>query len=189
MKRSWMTVAIKGLALFALSLSLGLVMEAQAVTDSAAVNKLLSDVKIHSMEADDDAATLDSYARSGRISWQLHGRKLAEIKEHANDLIRDSNEMSSMRGESSAWQQEAIDRINPLLHEMADHLTATIEHLNANQNRVAMLPYREYAHANHELVHKTHQLISDFADYGESKGKANSLEKGLGLPTVAQEDK
>ena len=185
MKKSWITVAIKGLALLALSLSLGLAMKAQAVTDSTAINKLLSDVKVHSMQADDDAATLDSYARSGRISWQLHGRKLAEIKEHVNDLFRDSNVMNSMRTEGSGWQQEAIDRINPLLQETAAHLTATIEHLNANQNRVSMLPYREYAHANYVLVHKTHNLISDFADYSESKAKANSLERALSLPTFA----
>jgi len=189
MKRTRITLAIKGLALLALSLSMGLGMKAQAVTDSAAINKLLADVKVHSMEADDDAAKLDSFARSGQISWQLHGRKLAEIKEHVNDLIMDSNEMSSMRAEGSDWQQEAIDHINPLLHEMADHLTATIQHLSANQSRVHMPPYRDYAHANYNLVHKCHQLISDFAEYSESKAKANSLEKNLDLPIIAKEGK
>lgn len=189
MKRTWITGAIKGLVLLALSLSLGLGMKAQAVTDSAAINKLLSDVKVHSIEADDDAATLDSFARSGQISWKSHGRKLAEIKEHVNNLIRDSNEMGSMRAEGSAWQQEAIDQLNPLLQEMADHLTATIQHLNANQSRVHMPQYRDYARANYDLVHECHQLISDLAEYSESKEKANLLEKNLDLPTIAKEGK
>lgn len=187
MKRSWITVATKGLALLALSLSLGAVMKAQAATDSAQINKLLLEIKAHAIAADDDAAKLDSYARSGQITSHSHGVKLMAIKEHVNDLIRDCNQMSSMRAEGSAWQQEAIDRISPLLHDMAVHLTATIEHLNDNQRRLHMPQYREYVHANYELIHNTHNLITDFADYSEFKAKANSLESALSLPTVADE--
>jgi hypothetical protein len=187
MNRSWITIAIEGMAIFALSFSLGNVMKAQAVTDSAQINKLFAEVKTHAMEADDDAATLDAYARSGQVTRQSHGMKLESIKEHVNDLIKDCNQMSSTRAEGSPWQQEAIDRINPLLHDMADQLTATIEHLNANQSRVHMLPYQEYVHAQYELIHKTHNLITDFADYSEARATVNSLEKALSLPTVADE--
>ena len=187
MKRTWTTVAIKGMALLALSLSLGLVMKAQAITDSVAINKLLAEVKVHSLEADEDADTLHSWARSGQISQQTHGRKLSEIKQHVNNLIRDTNKMSSMRAEGSAWQQEAIDRIKPLLREVADHLTATIEHLNANQRGVKMAPYLDYARANYDFVHKCHQLIADLADYSAAKAKADVLEKNLGLPASGKE--
>ncbi len=149
--------------------------------DSAAITSLLSQVKTHAALADDDAATLVSYSRSN-LSWRSHATKLNIIKEHANDLIKDYNDLASMRAEGSPWQQEAIDRINPLVREMADHLTATIQHLNDNQNRVQMKPFRDYVQANHELMSKTHQVITDFVEYGESKTKAESLESKLELP-------
>jgi hypothetical protein len=187
MKTLRIKAIIKRMALFTLFLSLASLVKAQAPKDSIAINDLLTQVKTHAALADDDASMLESYTRSSLISWQTHGKTLTQIKEHVNDLINDANEMSLMRADGSAWQQEAIDRINPLLHEMADHLTATIEKLNEDRSRVQMKPYRDYVRANYGLVHKANMLISDLADYGESKAKASSLQKDLELPAVAND--
>ena len=157
------------------------------IADSSAITDLLKEAKAHAVQAEDDAVTLESYTRS-TISWQSHGNRLTEMKVHANDLINDFNKLKSMRPGGSPWQQEAIDRIDPLLHEMADHLQATIDHFNDNKNRVQMPPYRDYAKANRELMNKTNQLISDFVAYGEARTKANSLEKSLELPAVARDN-
>jgi len=176
---------LKRTALLAIGLSLPLVAKAQTI-DSSKVNDLLKETKTHAVLAEDDAQTLDAYTRS-KLSWQSHATRVHEMKEHANDLIRDFNQLSSMRADASPWQQEAIDRINPLLQEMAAHLTATINHLNDNQSRTHLPQYREYVHANRELMMKTARLISEFADYSEAKTVANELEKKLELPTVARE--
>lgn len=162
--------AIMSLAYVALFCSLALLARAQAPSDSPVMNNLFTEVKLHSSQVEADAEILESYTRSP-VSWQSHARQLEIIKEHVNNLIRDTSQMSSLREEGSAWQQEAIDRINPLMHEMADHLTASLEHLNAEPGKVHMQPYRAYVRANFELVHKTHQLISDFADYSEAKAR------------------
>jgi len=176
---------LKRTALLAIGLSLPLVAKAQTV-DSSKVNDLLKETKTHAVLAEDDAQTLDAYTRS-KLSWQSHATRVHEMKEHANDLIRDFNQLSSMRGDASPWQQEAIDRINPLLQEMAAHLTATINHLNDNQSRTHLPQYQQYVHANRELMVKTARLVSEFADYSEAKTVVNELEKKLELPTVARE--
>jgi hypothetical protein len=110
------------------------------------------------------------------------------MKTHANDLINDFNKLKALRQDGSPWQQEAIDQIDPLLHEMADHLQATIDHFNENKNRVRMPPYRDYAKANRDLMGKTNQLISDFVDYGEARAKADLLEKTMELPVTAENE-
>jgi hypothetical protein len=156
--------------------------------DSPAITDLLKEVKAHAVLAEEDSDTLESYTRSSTISWENHAFRLSTIKNHADDLNKDFNQLSSMRDQGSPWQQEAIDRINPLLHEMSDHLSATIKHLNENQSRVHMPAFRDYAHANRELMTRTSQLISDLVDYGEAKTKANALEKTLDLPTEAKEN-
>ena len=185
MKHALAFSTLKGTAILAVILSLPLIAKAQT-TASPKVNDLLKEAKTHAVLAEDDAQTLDGYTRS-KLSWQSHATRVHEMKEHANDLIRDFNQLSSMRAEASPWQQEAIDRISPLLQEMAAHLTATIDHLNDNQSRTHMPQYQEYVHANRELMTKTARLISEFADYSEAKTVANELEKKLELPTVARE--
>jgi uncharacterized membrane protein YccC len=166
-------------AIFALLLPASLL--AAQNPDSPAVNQLLTQVKSHAMLADDDAATLSSYLNS-RMHWKSHGYKLEQIKGHVNDLIRDSNELVAMRGEGSPWQQEAIDRISQLLPEMAAELTATIQHLRDNQNKLAFAPYRDYVRNNEKLIHTASQMISDFVDYGNAKARSQTLDRQLQLP-------
>lgn len=148
--------------------------------DSPEINRLLEQAKAHATLADDDGTALDSYTRS-KMAWQSHANRLNQIKVHANNLIKDFNALSELRDQGTPWQQEAIDRVGPLLQEMSAHLTATIQHLNENSNRIHFPEYRDYVHANSELLSKAHQMISDFVDYGEAKSKADSLEQKLSI--------
>ena len=186
MNNTLVLATLKKTAILGLLLVLPAFAKAQ-IADSSAITDLLKEAKSHAVLAEDDAVTLESYTRS-TISWQAHGNRLTEMKVHTNDLINDFNKLSSMRQDGSPWQQEAIDRVDPLLHEMADHLQATIDHFNENKNRVQMPPYRDYAKANRELMSKTNQLISDLVDYSEAKTKANLLEKTLELPVTAENE-
>ena len=120
------------------------------------------------------------------MDWSTHAQQLTAIKEHVNDLIRDSNQLASIRDEGSPWQQEAIDRISGLLPEMASSLTATINHLNDNQNRIKMQPYKDLAEANETVVHNAHEIISDFVEYSDAKAKTQVLEKQLQLSSASE---
>jgi hypothetical protein len=175
------------IAILAFLLPMSLLVRAQAV-DSPAVTNLLDEVKMHAWRAKDEAATLESYTRS-KLSSKSHGVQLNAIKDHVNDLLADCSKMSAMRDEGSPWQQEAIDRVNPLLHEIADHLSTTIEYLNNNQTRIHMQPFKDYVHANYQLISKAHDLLADFVDYGRARAQAASLEKELSLPGLASEGK
>ncbi len=149
--------------------------------DSAAISEALNSARSHAALAHDDSATLESYMRSS-MSWQSHARQLQLIKEHANDLLGDFNTLTSLRAEGSTWQREAIDRIDPILREMADHLNRTIDHLNNNQSRFQMQPYKDYVHANLDYMERAHQTISDFVEYDAARSKADDLEKKLEIP-------
>lgn len=155
--------------------------------DSQAISDLLSQARQHAVLAEDDAVTLASYTNS-RLSWQTHARRLQEMKDHANDLINEANKLSSLRDQGSPWQQHAIDQINPLLREMADTLTVTIQHLNENQARVHMPEYENYARASSDAMIRTAKLISDFVEFDEAKAKAAGLEKELNLPMTARDN-
>jgi hypothetical protein len=148
--------------------------------DSAAVSRLMDQVRSHAALADNDAATLESYTRS-KLSAQTHATQINQMREHVNNLINDANELKSMRDEASPWQQEAIDRIDQILPVMAAHLTAVIEHFNDNRVQIHMQPYRDYVVANQQMIGKAHQMISDLVEYGEARAKADTLERELEL--------
>lgn len=183
MKSLAFVTTISRLAVLTLLLPAGMLVAQNP--DSPNVSKLLEEVRSHAALADDDAHRLASYTLSD-IGWQTHGRQLTLIKEHVNDLIRDSNQLVSMRDEASPWQQEAIDRISGLLPEMASHLNATINHLNDRPNQTMLKPYQNLAKTNETIIHKAHEIISDYVDYGEAKAKADALEKQLQLPAASE---
>ena len=174
---------VSRLAILALLLPAGFL--AAQNPDSAAVSKLLEEVKTHAAIADDDAHTLAAYTLS-RLGWQSHSTQLNRIKTHVNALIRDSNQLTNMRDEASPWQQDAIDRISSLLPEMASHLTATINHFNDNPEHTSLKPYRDLAVTNQTIIHKAPEIISDYVDYGEAKAKVDELEKQLQLASAAK---
>jgi hypothetical protein len=172
-----------GLAVFALLLAMNAPFATAQASDSEQISGLLSEAQHHAMLVDDDASALQSFTRS-KLSWQTHGKQLESMKAHVNDLGKVIKQLNDLRSEGSPWQQQAIDQINPLLQDMADHLTATINHLNENQNRVNMPAYQDYARGNYELANKTVQAINDFVDYDKAKSQSQALEQKLELPTA-----
>ena len=183
MKSLTFLTTISRLAILALLLPAGML--AAQNPDSSAISKLLEEVKSHAALADEDAHTLASFTRSN-LHWLSHGDQLEMIKQHVNDLILDTNQLKAIRDEGSPWQQEAIDQIDSLLPEMASNLTATINHLTDNPNKTKFAPYPDLAKANETIIHKAHEIISDYVDYGEAKAKAGALEKQLQLPAASE---
>jgi hypothetical protein len=147
--------------------------------DSAYINKLLAIAKTNAAALQQDAQQLESYTRSSGLDWQIHASKLEEMKKHVNqagDLLR---ELRYGRQEASPWQKTAIDRITPILQEMAHSLQRTFDTLNQNQSRIHVSPYKDYAVANAELANDLAQMITDFMSYGRAKAKFEKLGEKL----------
>ncbi|KAA6461918.1 hypothetical protein DYQ86_09745 [Acidobacteria bacterium AB60] len=148
--------------------------------ESEKVAMLFTEIQSHATLAEADADLLDSYARSG-APWELHANRVSEMTEHVNDLAKDFNQASTLRNEASDWQRAAIDQIRPLLQGMADHLSASIEHLKQNRKMTHMQPWLDYVHGNREYAFRTATLIRDYVSYGEAKAKLETLAKSLAL--------
>ncbi len=179
-------VALIALPIFAI-LFLGVSGLRAQSADSEKITKLLEQVREHAVLAEQDAELLESYAHSS-LGWQSHANRIERMKDHVNELIGDFNEAKTLRSDGSPWQQETIDHLEPLLQGMANHLSACIEHLNANQQKVNMKPWKDYIRANHDYASKTADLIRDYVDYGEARTKVDTLEKKLEMPSTPGEE-
>ena len=158
---------------------------AAQVPDSEQVSKLLSDVKTQAVKLRVDASTMESYTRSG-ASWKSHSAAVNQMKEHINEAGRQLTKLQEVRESASPWQAKVIDRISPLLRELADNTTNVIQFIKDNPKRLMFPGYKDYIEANADTSSQLASLIGDFEDYGNAKRRLEALASKLELdPEVA----
>jgi hypothetical protein len=181
LNRKLVTRVSLGLFLGALALAASTVCGAQTSKDSKEVSTILADVKTEAIQLSRDADELKSFTHS-TLTWESHAVKVEEIKRHVNNAGKSLSKLDSARAGASPWQQQAIDRINPLLKELASNVTSTIEHLNQKPRLLQTGPYVDYAAANYEMASNLAELVSDYVEYGKSKAKSEELATKLETP-------
>ncbi len=150
-----------------------------AYADSAQVSALLKSAKSNAAELARDATQMETYTRS-RMAWQSHSNQVHIIGQHVNATSKVVDELHSARDDAEPWQQEAIDRITPLLQELATNTNSIIEHLN--DRKATWHPeYHEYLQSNAEMATDLSKLIGDYIDYGNAKAKAQGMGGKLGF--------
>lgn len=174
--------------LFALMLlTVGSSYASAQVADSAHINKLLTDAEHFANQAARDSEELETYTRT-KAGWETHAAQLEVIRDHVNNLGKVVQQLNDAKDGGSPWQQTAIDRINPVMHEIAMQLTSTIQHLTQHQSQVHMKPYQDLARATYEVNSRAAKIISDYVDYGKATSTATSLEQKLELPASDSSD-
>jgi hypothetical protein len=146
--------------------------------ENAEVTRLLSDARDEAAVLSRDADEMEALTRSD-VSWQTHAAMLETIKEHVNNLARTIEKLNASRSSASAWQQQAIDRVTPLLKDLATNTTAAINHLNENKLRPTTGSYPEYLKENAETAHELSDMISSFVRYGDTRARLDKLERRL----------
>jgi hypothetical protein len=146
---------------------------------SEEVSQLLSQIKTEAIALKDDANILAKWAGPKQVSWEGHGRKLHEIHDHINQAGRLLTKLQEAKSTASPWQQQAIDRVYPLLKELADNTEATINHLNDDRMHVRFAAYEDYAKAGSDLAEELATLVCDYADYGDHEAEFHRLQEKL----------
>lgn len=170
--------ALLAMALLAMAPAFGAVIQPK---DSENVMGYLKDAQTQAIHLQKDAEDMNSFVWTRR-SWQTDADKLHSIKGHVNELGSLLAKMNKERATASPWQQDAMDRIFPMLRELAGNVSAQLHYLNHNQNRLIEPSYRDYATANVATSEEMASMISDFVSYGDAKHKAERLGQDLELP-------
>jgi hypothetical protein len=163
-----------------LVLTLGYSQNSSQKEDNPEVSRLLVDAKEKAAVLSRDADDMEALTRSA-ASWQSHAVMLDTIKDHVNDLGHTVEQLNAMRDKAAPWQQKAIDRMLPLMRELASNTTAAIEHIKEHQSQPNVGSYPEYLRANADTAHQLSYIISSFVEYGETKAKLEKLEQRLEL--------
>jgi chromosome segregation ATPase len=151
--------------------------------DSPEVSQLLSEAKTQAFQLKEDAATLASYTASD-IGKQTHAEMLNQMKDHVNAVGRQLAKLEQNRESASSWQKTAIDRIRPLLQELAADTSRIINILNQKPGQLKTGDYKDYVEANADLAAQLSEMIGDFVDYGKTKQRFERLGEKLELPAT-----
>jgi hypothetical protein len=143
---------------------------------SKEIHELLTQVKAEAKALEHDAELVAQWARSKQMSPQSHAVQLNEMKDHVNQAGKLLENMTKAREGASAWQQAAIDRIYPLLKELADNTEATINHFNDNKSQIQSSGYQDYTKASYDLAEELAALIGDYVDYGDHEAEYHRLQ-------------
>ncbi len=146
---------------------------------SQKVNQLLSEVKTEAIALERDCEDIVTWARGRQVTTASHGLKLDGIRDHINQAGRRVRQLQDARDTASPWQQEAIDRIYPLLKEFADNTQEMINHFNENGSALYLSEYSDYAKVGYELAHDLAALVSDYVEYGNLELDFHRLQEKL----------
>ncbi|HTF65399.1 MAG TPA: hypothetical protein VK638_22215 [Edaphobacter sp.] len=149
---------------------------------SAEVAAQLDAAKVQASDLARDADEMTALLRNDS-SWQSHADTLNRIAKHVNNMGKILEQLQSERDQASPWQQQAIDRMVPLLKEIANNTTAAIEHLNKNQLRPVSGDYKNYLQQNADTSHELADMISAFEKYGRTRAKLEELQDKIEAPT------
>jgi hypothetical protein len=142
--------------------------------------QLLDEASVEAAELARDADETESLIRND-VSWQTHADMLERVKEHVNNMGPIIDKLSDARSSGSELQEQAVDRILPLLKELAANTTAAINYLNQNKTRPLGKPYTQYLEDNAETAHQLASTVSSLDQYEKSMAKIGALKNKLEL--------
>jgi hypothetical protein len=104
---------------------------------------------------------------------------LESVKEHVNNMGRIIDKLTATRSSGSELQEQAVDRILPLLKELAANTTAAINYLNQNKTRPIGEPYTQYLKENADTAHQLASTVSSLFEYEKTMNKMGELKNKL----------
>lgn len=129
---------------------------------------------------------LESFTRGGsRLQYQTHAAELMAAKDAINAMGSDFVQLQELRLGALPWQQSVIDRMEPVLVDLAGHATQAIDRLNEDRRRLPSQEYRDAVGNLSESANQVRNLISVNLDYAQAREKLNLLDDSA-LDAVAK---
>jgi len=146
--------------------------------DSQQLTQVLGEARDEAAELARDADEAESLIRS-QVSWETHAAVLDRVKDHVNNMARIIDKLTAARSSGSELQEQAVDRILPLLKELAANTSAAINYLNQNKVRPIGEPYTQYLKENADTAHQLASTVSSLFEYEKTMNKMGELKNKL----------
>ena len=149
-----------------------------ARSDSQELGTLLEQASDEARELAIDAEDLQTLIVSDQ-NWLTHTLKLAKIKGHVDNMALIVDKLTKTQRSGSELQEQAVERILPLVKELQANTTAAMNYLNQNKDRPVSDAYKQYLEKNAETARQLSDMISALDDYEKSMTEINRIRSKL----------
>jgi hypothetical protein len=118
---------------------------------STEISILMGQARADATQADIDLTALETYSMAN-IPWQVHFLRLQQIHVHVGHLLKDVSQLKAIASKGTPGQQDAINRLDPLVQTMASNINAAIKYLNRNHSTVNMPVFTDQVRVNRLLI-------------------------------------
>ena len=119
-------------------------------------------------------------------NWLTHTLKLAKIKGHVDNMSLIVDKLTRAQKSGSELQEQALERILPLVKELQANTTAAMNYLNQNKDRPVSDAYKQYLEKNAQTAQQLSSIISALDDYEESMTEINRIRSKLTGPETTK---
>ena len=156
-----------------------------ARSDSQELATLLEQASDEARELAIDAEDLQTLIVSDQ-NWLTHTLKTAKIKGHVDNMALIVDKLTTTDASGSELQEQAVERILPLVKELQANTTAAMNYLDQNKDRPVSDAYKQYLEKNAETAQQLSSIISALDDYEESMTEINRMRSKLTGPETAK---
>jgi hypothetical protein len=145
---------------------------------SQQLTQLLGEARDEAFELATDADQTQSLILSDD-NWVTHALMLARVKGHVDNMSLIIEKLTKIQKMGSELQEQAVDRMLPLVKELSANTTAAINYLNQNKDRPISDAYTQYLKRNAETAHQLSSIISALFEYQKSMSEIEQLRSNL----------
>lgn len=143
-----------------------------------AVSKLLADARTNAAQISSDWKT---YARQPNLKWAGDAVEISRMRDDINAAAKTIASLNDSRTQASPSQAASIDRILPVMEEIADTATNAIAFLNKNQTRLSGKEYKAYLDANSDTYSRLAGLVAQIVEIGNNRDRFENAKRALQL--------
>ena len=154
-------------------------------SDSQDLATLLEQASDEARELAIDSEDLQTLIVSDQ-NWLTHTLKLAKIKGHVDNMSLIVDKLTRAQKSGSELQEQALERILPLVKELQANTTAAMNYLNQNKDRPVSDAYKQYLEKNAQTAQQLSSIISALDDYERSMTEINRIRSKLTGPEAGK---
>jgi hypothetical protein len=143
--------AFRFAAMLAVELPLSSAAFAVKQSPSIEVSILMGRARADAVQADKDITVLETYLLAN-IPWQTHFLRLEAIQVDVNNLLKDLKQLNAIKEEATPSQQDAINRLDPKVHDMDFNIRTAMKSLYRNSNTVNTPVFTDQVRASRLLI-------------------------------------
>jgi hypothetical protein len=154
-------------------------------SDSQELTTLLEQASDEARELAIDAEDLQTLIVSDQ-NWLTHALKLAKIKGHVDNMALIVDKLTKSQRSGSELQEQAVERILPLVKELQVNTTDAMNYLNQNKDRPVSDAYKQYLEKNAQTARQLSDIVSALDDYQKSMTEINRIRIKLTDPETGK---